>query len=178
MKKQINALAVLGIVTLTGFVLVGCAGSNNYPTHIVYSDTADGAGASTGINSYQYNIVTGPRYSQASAATKEGDVGDKSGESTRHSILFGLAEWGNNGAGTAAQNGGVRAVKSVQNNGIDVLWGLVYSEQSTIVTGDSMVKPSAKTASAPTKTRAEKPTILINPDDADEKLVALPQKSN
>jgi len=173
-KKLIECGAVIGC--LVGLVLlVGCA--QNYPTHIVYSDTADGAGVSTGVNSCQFNVTTGPRYSQASAATKEGDVGDKSGESTRHSILFGLAEWGNNGAGTAAQNGGVRAVKTVQNNGIDVLWGVVYSQQSTIVTGDSSVKPSAKTASTGASHK-EKPTILINPDDAGEKLVALPQKSN
>lgn len=161
---------------LVAIFMMGCA--QNYPTHIVYSDTADGAGVSTGINSYQYNVTTGPRYSQASAATKEGDVGDKSGQSTRHSILFGLAEWGNNGAGTAAQNGGVRSVKTVQNNGLDVLWGVIYSEQSTIVTGDSTVKPSSRTASAPGTTQRDRPTILINPDNADEKLVALPQKSN
>lgn len=176
MKQKITLAAVNFATLVASVFMIGCA--QNYPTHIVYSDTADGAGVSTGINSYQYNIVTGPRYSQASAATKEGDIGDKSGESTRHSILFGLAEWGNNGAGTAAQSGGVRSVKSVQNNGIDVLWGLVYSEQSTIVTGDSSVKPATKTASASVKPRAEKPTILINPDDAEQKLVSLPQKSN
>jgi len=166
------SLAILPVLVF----MVGCA--QNYPTHIVYSDTADGAGVSTGINSYQYNIVTGPRYSQASAATKEGDIGDKSGESTRHSILFGLAEWGNNGAGTAAREGGVRSVKSVQNNGIDVLWGLVYSEQSTIVTGDATISGGKQAASSSPRTRNEKPTILINPDDASEKLVSLPQKSN
>jgi hypothetical protein len=173
-KKLIHWASGLGCF-LALALFVGCA--QNYPTHIVYSDTADGAGVSTGVNSYQFNVTTGPRYSQASAATKEGDVGDKSGESTRHSVLFGLAEWGNNGAGTAAQNGGVRAVKTVQNNGIDVLWGVIYSQQSTIVTGDSTVKPSTKTASTGA-TRKDKPTILINPDDAEQKLVALPQKSN
>jgi len=173
-KKFIKQIASLACM-VASLMLIGCA--QNYPTHIVYSDTADGAGVSTGVNSYQYNVTTGPRYSQASAATKEGDVGDKSGESTRHSILFGLAEWGNNGAGTAAQNGGVRAVKTVQNNGIDVLWGVIYSQQSTIVTGDSSVKPSTKTASTGTSHK-DKPTILINPDDAEQKLVALPQKSN
>jgi hypothetical protein len=176
MKQKLTVLKAFCAALLAPIFLIGCA--QNYPTHIVYSDTADGAGVSTGINSYQYNLTTGPRYSQASAATKEGDIGDKSGESTRHSILFGLAEWGNNGAGTAAQSGGVRSVKSVQNNGIDVLWGLVYSEQSTIVTGDSSVKPAAKTAATAVKPRAEKPTILINPDDASEKMVSLPQKSN
>jgi hypothetical protein len=68
-------------------------------------------------------------------------------------------------------------VKTVQNNGIDVLWGVIYSQQSAIVTGDSSVKPATKTASTG-GTRKEKPTILINPDDAEQKLVALPQKSN
>lgn len=175
MKQKITKISLF-FGALSGFILLtGCA--QNYPTHIVYSDTADGAGVSTGINSYQYNVTTGPRYSQASAATKEGDVGDKSGESTRHSVLFGLAEWGNNGAGTAAQSGGVRSVKTVQNNGIDVLWGVIYSEQSTIVTGDATVKAPTKTVSSGTS-RKDKPTILINPDDAEQKLVALPQKSN
>ena len=43
------------VVSMFGAIfMVGCA--QNYPTHIVYSDTADGAGVSTGINSYQYNI--------------------------------------------------------------------------------------------------------------------------
>ena len=175
--KQKNVAAKFMATSLIALIfLVGCA--QNYPTHIVYSDTADGSGVSTGINSCQYNVNTGPRYSQASAATKEGDVGDKSGESTRHSILFGLAEWGNNGAGTAAQNGGVRSVKTVQNNGIDVLWGVIYSEQSTIVTGDSTVRPASKTATTAGTAQRDRPTILINPDDAEQKLVALPQKSN
>ena len=160
MSKKNTSVQVAVASFLVLIFMVGCA--QNYPTHIVYSDTADGSGVSTGINSYQYNVNTGPRYSQASAATKEGDVGDKSGESTRHSILFGLAEWGNNGAGTAAQNGGVRSVKTVQNNGIDVLWGVIYSEQSTIVTGDSSVKSSSKTTSTTGTTHRDKPTILIN----------------
>lgn len=172
--KFVTNIAGLGCL-FASVLLIGCA--QNYPTHIVYSDTADGAGVSTGVNSYQYNVTTGPRYSQASAATKEGDVGDKSGESTRHSILFGLAEWGNNGAGTAAQNGGVRSVKTVQNNGIDVLWGVVYSQQSTIVTGDSTVKPSTKTASTGSS-RKDKASITINPADSEQAFVNLPQKSN
>lgn len=174
-QKTIRLLAASAALLAPVF-LIGCA--QNYPTHFVYSNTADGSGVTTGINSYQYNLTTGPRYSQASAATKEGDIGDKSGESTRHSILFGLAEWGNNGAGTAAQSGGVRSVKSVQNNGIDVLWGLVYSEQSTIVTGDTSVKPSTKTASSSAKAQNEKPAILIRPEDPSSPIVALPQNNN
>jgi len=176
MNKKITLAAFHFAALVMSVFMVGCA--QNYPTHFVYSNTADGSGVTTGINSYQYNLTTGPRYSQASAATKEGDIGDKSGESTRHSILFGLAEWGNNGAGTAAQSGGVRSVKSVQNNGIDVLWGLVYSEQSTIVTGDSSVKPSTKTASSSTKAQNEKPSILIRPEDPNNPIVALPQNNN
>jgi len=176
MNKNLITSMTSAVLVLFSAFLIGCA--QNYPTHFVYSNTADGSGVTTGINSYQYNLTTGPRYSQASAATKEGDIGDKNGESTRHSILFGLAEWGNNGAGTAAQSGGVRSVKSVQNNGIDVLWGLVYSEQSTIVTGDSSVKPSTKTASSSAKAQNEKPAILIRPEDPGSPIVALPQNNN
>ncbi len=72
---------------------------------------------------------------QAGATAENGQVGDKTGESTRHSTLFGLVEWGNNGVGEAASQGGIREVRTVQNGGIDILWGIVYSEQSTIVTG-------------------------------------------
>lgn len=72
---------------------------------------------------------------QAGAAAPEGEVGEKTGASTRHSTLFGLVEWGDNGVGEAANNGGIREVRTVQNGGIDVLWGIVYSQQTTIVTG-------------------------------------------
>ena len=112
---------------------VGCA--NQYPTHIAYTDTSEEGALVTGIQTYQFNLTTGPRYMQAGATAKDGQVGDKTGESTRHSTLFGLVEWGNNGVGEAASHGGIRQVRTVQNGGIDVLWGIVYSEQSTIVTG-------------------------------------------
>jgi len=72
---------------------------------------------------------------QAGAAAKDGQVGDNTGESTRHSTLFGLVEWGSNGVGEAASQGGIRDVRTVQNGGIDILWGIVYSEQTTVVTG-------------------------------------------
>jgi TRL-like protein family len=74
---------------------------------------------------------------QAGAVAKNGEVGEKVGESTRHSTLFGLVEWGNNGVGEAANQGGIKEVRTVQNGGIDVLWGVVYSEQTTLVTGAS-----------------------------------------
>jgi len=128
--------------TLFPLVLSGCLGllsgcANNYPTQVVYTDTAEEGSLVTGIQTYQFNLTTGPRYMQAGAAARNGDVGDKKGHSTRYSTLFGLVEWGNNGVGTAAASGGVREVRTVQNGGIDVLWGIVYSEQTTIVTGSS-----------------------------------------
>jgi len=113
--------------------LAGCA--NQYPSHIAYTDTSEEGALVTGIQNYQFNLTTGPRYMQAGAATKDGQVGDKTGESTRHSTLFGLVEWGNNGVGEAATQGGIREVRTVQNGGIDILWGIVYSEQTTVVTG-------------------------------------------
>ena len=113
--------------------LVGCA--NQYPSHIAFTDTSEEGALVTGIQTYQFNLTTGPRYMQAGASAKNGQVGDKTGESTRHSTLFGLVEWGNNGVGEAASQGGIREVRTVQNGGIDILWGIVYSEQSTIVTG-------------------------------------------
>lgn len=113
--------------------LAGCA--SQYPSHIAYTDTSEEGALVTGIQNYQFNLTTGPRYMQAGAATKDGQVGDKTGESTRHSTLFGLVEWGNNGVGEAATQGGIREVRTVQNGGIDILWGIVYSEQTTVVTG-------------------------------------------
>ena len=121
-------------------VLAGCA--NNYPDHLTYTDTSEEGALVTGIQTYQFNLTTGPRYMQAGAAAPNGEVGDLSGASTRHSTLFGLVEWGNNGVGEAARQGGVREVRTVQNGGIDILWGVVYSEQTTIVTGlDAYANP-------------------------------------
>ena len=113
--------------------LAGCA--NQYPSHIAYTDTSEEGALVTGIQNYQFNLTTGPRYMQAGAAAKDGQVGDNTGESTRHSTLFGLVEWGSNGVGEAASQGGIRDVRTVQNGGIDILWGIVYSEQTTVVTG-------------------------------------------
>lgn len=121
-------------------VLAGCA--NNYPDHLTYTDTSEEGALVTGIQTYQFNLTTGPRYMQAGAAAPNGEVGDLRGASTRHSTLFGLVEWGNNGVGEAARKGGVREVRTVQNGGIDILWGVVYSEQTTIVTGlDAYANP-------------------------------------
>lgn len=123
------------LLCLCAFFLVGCA--NQYPTHIAYTDTSEEGALVTGIQTYQFNLTTGPRYMQAGAVAKNGEVGEKVGESTRHSTLFGLVEWGNNGVGEAANQGGIKEVRTVQNGGIDVLWGIVYSEQTTLVTGAS-----------------------------------------
>jgi len=121
-------------------VLAGCA--NNYPDHLTYTDTSEEGALVTGIQTYQFNLTTGPRYMQAGAAAPNGEVGDLRGASTRHSTLFGLVEWGNNGVGEAARKGGVREVRTVQNGGIDILWGVIYSEQTTVVTGlDAYANP-------------------------------------
>jgi len=123
----------LWMIGLGCLVLSGCA--NQYPSHIAYTDTSDEGALVTGIQTCQFNLTTGPRSMQAGAAAPNGVVGEKSGASTRHSTLFGLVEWGNNGVGEAASQGGVREVRTVQNGGVDILWGIVYSEQTTVVTG-------------------------------------------
>ncbi|NCW27977.1 MAG: hypothetical protein EBV83_06765 [Verrucomicrobia bacterium] len=124
---------ILWVMGMGCLVLTGCA--NQYPSHIAYTDTSDEGALVTGIQTYQFNLTTGPRSMQAGAAAPDGVVGEKTGTSTRHSTLFGLVEWGNNGVGEAASQGGIREVRTVQNGGVDILWGIVYSEQSTLVTG-------------------------------------------
>jgi len=127
---------------LAGVLLVFAGCANNYPEHLTYTDTSEEGALVTGIQTYQFNLTTGPRYMQAGAAAKNGEVGDRNGSSTRHSTLFGLVEWGNNGVGEAAREGGVREVRTVQNGGVDILWGILYSEQTTIVTGlDAYANP-------------------------------------
>lgn len=163
-------------------ILVGCA--TTPPMHFVDSDTSKNDGLATGVNSSQFSLTTGPREFRASAAAKDGDVGETSGEATRRSILFGLVEWGDNGVGTAAQKAGIKKIKTVQNGGTDILWGLAYSEQQTIVTGttnDVVAKPTVADAELPVR-RAEpvhsdreppaERLVLVNPDEPDEILVS------
>jgi len=123
----------IAVPSCLALCLAGCA--NQYPSHIAYTDTSEEGALVTGIQTYQFNLTTGPRYMQAGAVAPDGEVGEKTGASTRHSTLFGLVEWGNNGVGEAANQAGIREVRTVQNGGIDVLWGVVYSQQTTIVTG-------------------------------------------
>ena len=66
------------------------------------------------------------------------------GASTHHTVLTGLVEWGNTGAGRAAQNGNIGQVDSVQRGSTSVLWGILYRSESTIVTGDNGPAPASK----------------------------------
>jgi hypothetical protein len=167
---------------LPASLLVGCA--TTPPMHFVDSDTSKNDGLATGVNSSQFSLTTGPREFRASAAAKDGDVGETSGEATRRSVLFGLVEWGDNGVGTAAQKAGIKKIKTVQNGGTDILWGIAYSEQQTIVTGttnDVVPKPTVADVEPPVR-RAEpvhsdgdKPAgrlVLVNPEEPDEILVS------
>jgi len=152
--------------------------------HFVDSDTSKNDGLATGVNSSQFSLTTGVRDFRASAAAKDGDVGETSGEATRRSILFGLVEWGDNGVGTAAAKAGIKKVKTVQNGGTDILWGLAYSEQQTIVTGTTNeVVPKANMAEADPPVRRAEPVhsdekksagrlVLVNPEEPDELLVS------
>lgn len=162
--------------------LAGCA--TQPPIHIVESDTSKSDGLATGANSSQFSLTTGVRDFHASTASKDGDVGETSGAATRRSILCGLVEWGDNGAGTAAQKAGIKKVKTVQNGGTDVFWGLVYSEQQTIVTGttnevatsagSTPKKSEDKQASSFGEPTPDKPgrLVLVNPQDPSEVLIS------
>ena len=162
--------------------LTGCA--TTPPMHFVDSDTSKNDGLATGVNSSQFSFTTGVRDFRASAAAKDGDVGETSGEATRRSILFGLVEWGDNGVGTAAAKAGIKKVKTVQNGGTDILWGLAYSEQQTIVTGTTneiVASAVAATEKAPLGVPAKSPgyesktpgrLVLVSPSDPDEVLVS------
>ena len=139
-RTRLRKILLGGMGLLGALLFAGCA--NNYPAHLTYTDTSEEGALVTGIQTYQFNLTTGPRYMQAGATAQNGEVGDLSGASTRHSTLFGLVEWGDNGVGEAARKGGVREVRTVQNGGIDILWGVIYSEQTTVVTGlDAYANP-------------------------------------
>ncbi len=150
------------------------------PMHFVDSDTSKNDGLATGVSSSQFSLTTGVRDFQASTAAKDGAVGETSGEATRRSILCGLVEWGDNGVGTAAQKAGIKNVKTVQNGGTDILWGIAYSEQQTIVTGSTnevVAKGnSAENDPSATKVRTDqkKPgrLVLVNTEEPGEVLVS------
>lgn len=150
------------------------------PMHFVDSDTSKNDGLATGVSSSQFSLTTGVRDFQASTAAKDGAVGETSGEATRRSILCGLVEWGDNGVGTAAQKAGIKNVKTVQNGGTDILWGIAYSEQQTIVTGSTneVVQKSGiaeNQATSPRIATDQKKAgrlVLVSPDEPGEVLVS------
>jgi hypothetical protein len=83
--------------------------------------------------------------------------------------------------GTAAQKAGIKNVKTVQNGGTDILWGIAYSEQQTIVTGSTnevvaKSNPSENDSSSTSKVRTDqkKPgrLVLVNPEEPGEVLVS------
>ena len=166
------------LICLTLLILAGCA--TTPPMHFVDSDTSKNDGLATGVSSSQFSLTTGVRDFQASAAAKDGSVGEVSGEATRRSILFGLVEWGDNGVGTAAQKAGIKHVKTVQNGGTDILWGIAYSEQQTIVTGSTneVVAQGNVTENDPaspkirTDDKKAGRLVLVNPEEPGEVLVS------
>ena len=148
--------------------------------HFVDSDTSKNDGLATGVSSSQFSLTTGVRDFQASAAAKDGAVGETSGEATRRSILCGLVEWGDNGVGTAAQKAGIKHVKTVQNGGTDILWGIAYAEQQTIVTGSTneivAKSNSAENDASTSKFKIDQKKggrlVLVNPEEPGEVLVS------
>jgi hypothetical protein len=150
------------------------------PMHFVDSDTSKNDGLATGVSSSQFSLTTGVRDFQASTAAKDGAVGETSGEATRRSILCGLVEWGDNGVGTAAQKAGIKNVKTVQNGGTDILWGIAYSEQQTIVTGSTnevvqksgIAENQAPSPRIATDQKKAGRLVLVSPDEPGEVLVS------
>jgi hypothetical protein len=72
----------------------------------------------------------------AVVASPDGRVGSLRGVSRRHSVLGGLVEWGSNGVGRAAQKGGIKEVDTVERGKTRVIFGVLYANDSTVVTGD------------------------------------------
>ena len=88
-------------------------------------------------------------------------------------------EWGDNGVGTAAQKAGIKNVKTVQNGGTDILWGIAYSEQQTIVTGSTnevVTKSNSAKNDSSSKVRIDNKKagrlVLVNPGEPGEVLVS------
>lgn len=168
-------------ILMAPMLLIGCASTQ--PMHFIDSDTSKNDGLATGVSSSQFSITKGPSDFRASAAAKDGDVGETAGEATRRSILFGLVEWGDNGVGTAAQKAGIKRIKTVQTGGTDILWGIAYSEQQTIVTGTTrelVAKAPMANAETPVRKaeavseddRKAERLVMVSPSDPDEILVS------
>ena len=64
----------------------------------------------------------------------ETTLGDKTGESSYHSVLW-LFAWGDAGSKAAAEDGGITTLRHMDSHTLIILFG-VYFRQTTIVYGD------------------------------------------
>jgi len=126
--KVLYSIAAFCLVLLAGCAYSGSGGISNIRT-----ETSSAKGIATDIHFRGYS---------AGAASPAGEGGSLRGVSTHHCILLGFLEWGNTGAGTAALNGGIAQVQTVQKSSKRILWGVLYSSDSTIVTGEATVTRS------------------------------------
>jgi hypothetical protein len=126
---------------LSACVLLGaCVHNNNgAPGTYISSSTDSKKGLVTQITRGDESAV---------AASPDGRVGSLRGVSIRHKLLLGIIQWGSAGVGDAAQKGApefrfrnspytqIREVDTVEHGGVKILWGILYSNEQTIVTGE------------------------------------------
>jgi len=63
------------------------------------------------------------------------ELGNKIGEASMHTILFGLVAWGDAGSKAAAENGGIKVLNHADQKIFSVMFG-VYGSWTTVVYGD------------------------------------------
>ena len=61
-------------------------------------------------------------------------LGKMEGRATRHTVLW-LVSWGDQGAATAAQNGGLTTMNHMDSEVFQILYGL-YTRETVVVYGD------------------------------------------
>jgi len=128
MKKGVALISLLALLSLLLiFVLSGCATMADSGLTTSYL----GVGAGLGY------VYTDMQFSAPSINYVTGDgneVGSKTGSAKRTSIL-GLVAFGDSSIATAARNGGINKIKTVNYELYNLLFGL-YTKSGTIVTGE------------------------------------------
>ena len=117
-----------------------CVNNGARPGVYITSSTGSPEGLVTHIRTADGDAVV---------SSPQGRVGNMKGIALRHSLLLGLISWGSTGVGEAARKAapefrfrnspheGIREVDTVAKGGVKILWGILYCNEQTIVTGDS-----------------------------------------
>lgn len=126
LRPMVKPLLLIG----TAAFLSACAHHSNNPGTYISSSTDSKKGLVTHIE----NKCDGE---SAVVASPDGRVGSLRGVSRHHSVLGGLVAWGSNGVGDAAQNGGIKEVDTVERGKTRVIFGILYANDSTAVTGEA-----------------------------------------